>query len=108
MANILAYAFSLGIQFHEARPEYPERIGMAYNLPFSKDVTQLIGRYANGYPSDRIKDMMARVERIEFQVHSDCDIVEKHMKWSEFIGPCGNCEIVIVQKLLAAAVVERW
>ena len=64
---------------------------MAYSLPFGKDVNQLIGRYAVGYPSDRIKDMMARVERIEYaRLVSDPDTVDVYVKWSEFLGPTRN------------------
>ena len=56
-------------------------------------------RFAIGYPGDRVKDMMARVERIEFQV--DSDIVQKYVKWSELTGPWRNCEIVLLRKMLA-------
>jgi len=70
---------------------------MAYCLPFSRDVNRLIGRYTKGYPSDRIKDMMARVDRVECT--SDDDI--KFVKWSEFHGPSRNCEIVLVRKVLS-------
>ena len=62
-------------------------IEMAYSLPFGRDVNQLIGRYAVGYPSDRIKNMMARVERIEFQCCSGPGTVDEYVKWSEFHGP---------------------
>ena len=77
---------------------------MAYSLPFGKDVNQLIGRYAVGYPSDRIKDMMARVERIEFQCCSGPGTVDKYVKWSEFIGVTywRQLEICLVRKLLRA------
>ena len=73
---------------------------MAYSLPLTRDVNRLIGRYATGYPSDRIKDMMARVERIEFW-NSDIDM--KIVKWSEFQGPNRNCEIVLVVTALPAS-----
>ena len=77
---------------------------MAYSLPFGRDVNQLIGRYAVGYPSDRIREMMAHVERNEYQVLDesiDETFVWKFVKWSEFFGPWRNCEIVHVRKLLA-------
>ena len=76
---------------------------MAYSLPFSTSVNQLIGRYAVGYPSDRIKDMMARVERIEFtNLGSEPGTVNKCVKWSEFHGPTRNMEIFIMSRLLQA------
>ena len=73
---------------------------MAYVFKLPPTVTDQIMRFAIGYPSDRIKDMMARVERIECQDDSDCDIVQKSVKWSEFTGPLHNCEIVLVRKML--------
>ena len=79
-------------------------IEMAYSLPFGRNVNQLIGRYAVGYPSDRIKKMMARVERIEYQVPDksiDETFVWKFVKWSEFFGPRRNGEFVYIRKLLA-------
>ena len=69
-------------------------------MSFARGVNERIGRYVTGYPSDRIKDMMARVERIEFQDCSDPDVVMKYVKWSEFLGPFRNCEIVLVTKAL--------
>ena len=67
---------------------------------FGRDVNQLIGRYAIGYPSDRIKNMMARVERVEFQCCSGPGTVDEYVIWSEFHGPTRNMEIGLVRKLL--------
>ena len=72
---------------------------MASVFKLPPTVTDQIMRCAIGYPSDRIKDMMARVERIAFQV--DSDIVQKYVKLSEFTGPWRNCEIVLLRKMLA-------
>ena len=74
---------------------------MAYVFKLPPTVTDQIMRFAIGYPSDRIKDMMARVERIELQADSDSDIVEQSIKWSEFTGPSHNCEIVLVRSNIA-------
>ena len=72
---------------------------MAYVFKLPPTVTDQIMRFAIGYPGDRVKDMMARVKRIEFQV--DSDIVQKYVKWSEFTGPWRNCENVLLRKMLA-------
>ena len=74
---------------------------MASVFKLPPTVTDQIMRYAIGYPGDRVKDMMARVERIEFQVDSDSDIVQKYVKWSELTGPWRNCEFVLLRKMLA-------
>ena len=72
---------------------------MAYVFKLPPTVTEEIMRYDIGYPSDRIKDMMTRVERIDCQDDSDSDIVQKYVKWSEFIGPSRNCEIVLLRNM---------
>ena len=73
---------------------------MAYVFKLPPTVTDQIMRYAIGYPSDRIKDMIARVERIECKDDSDHECIQIYVKWSEFTGPWRNCENVLIRKML--------
>ena len=74
---------------------------MAYTLPFGSNVNQLIGRYAVGFPSDRIKDMMKCVERKEIQCASEAaGTVDLYVIWNEVLGPARNLEICLLRKLL--------
>ena len=79
---------------------------MAYVFKLPPTVTDQIMRYAIGYPSDRIKDMMARVERIECTLQdddSDHECIQIYVKWSEFTGPWRNCENVLIRKMLTVS-----
>ena len=76
---------------------------MAFSFPFGRDVNQMIARYAVGYPSDRIKDMMTGVERKVFSTSgSEPGLVDIFVQWSEHYGPGRNIENCLVQLMLCA------
>ena len=78
---------------------------MAYVFKLPPTITEEIMRYAIGYPSDCIKDMMANVERIEYErdLFNDGDIVVQKVKRSECVLIRDTLiEIVLVEKILGS------
>ena len=76
---------------------------MAFCLPFGSPIKQMVGRYATGYPCDRVKDMMASVKRtIRVSIGSEPGLFDVFVEWSEFYGPGHNMEICLVRLLLCA------
>ena len=76
---------------------------MAYAFKLPPTVTDQIMRFAIGYPSDRIKDMMARVERIECKDDSDHECIQIYVKWIEMLGPSRNCWLLLIRKMLTVS-----
>ena len=76
---------------------------MAYVFKLPPTVTDQIMRFAIGYPSDRIKDMMARVDRIECKDDSDPECIIEYVKWIEMLGPKRNCWLLLIRKMLTVS-----